>query len=60
MSCMSQIEKNCTSCPNCEKVASSHYEILSLFGFRNMSDGVTRVQSWCKECRKKSSKGVVN
>jgi|APSaa5957512535_1039671.scaffolds.fasta_scaffold11590_4 hypothetical protein len=40
-----------TYCPNCDKSASGHSEIVELFGLRLMSDGVTRVQSWCKECR---------
>lgn len=40
-----------TECPKCEKTAKGHEEVDELFGFRTMSDGKTRVQSWCKECK---------
>jgi len=48
-----------TSCPHCHKTSVGLSTILKKFGLRNMGDGTTRVQSWCKECRNKSSKGVV-
>jgi hypothetical protein len=40
-------------CPKCGKTATIHEELDRLFGYRNMSKGVSN-QSWCKECRKKS------
>lgn len=40
-----------TTCSNCDKPAEGEKEVDELFGFRKMSDGKTRVQSWCKECR---------
>ena len=39
-----------TKCPRCNKLAISQLEIEKQFGYRNM-DGVTRPQSWCKDCR---------
>jgi len=56
---MNFVEKDFTSCPNCPRVASNYDEIIRDFGFRTMGNGVIRVQSWCKECRKKSVKGVI-
>ncbi len=53
------VVKDPTSCPNCEKVAKGHHGIISLFGLRNMGDGTIKVQSWCIECRNKSSREVV-
>jgi len=44
-----------TSCPNCGLEASGHSEIVERFGLRLMEDGVTRVQSWCRECRSTGS-----
>ncbi len=41
-------------CPKCGKTATTHQELDSLFGYRNMPKGVSN-QSWCKECRKKSN-----
>lgn len=35
-------------CPNCNQ--EKH---LDEFGFRQMSDGTIRNQSWCSECRGK-------
>jgi hypothetical protein len=43
--------KDPTFCPNCGIDASGFSEISEKFGLRNMSDGITRVQSWCKDCR---------
>jgi hypothetical protein len=45
---------NSTLCPHCSKTATGLDSIIKNFGLRNMSDGVTRVQSWCKDCRNKS------
>ena len=42
-------------CPNCGKTAYGEDEIQKLFGYRNMGDGRTIPQSWCRECRKSSS-----
>lgn len=42
-------------CPSCHMVATGLRNIQPLFGFRNMADGVRRVQSWCRECRKESA-----
>jgi hypothetical protein len=53
------VKADSTTCPNCTKMAVSYDEILCDFGLRNMGDGTIRVQSWCKECRKNSAKGVV-
>ena len=53
-----QFIKNPTSCPSCQKVAVGYDAIIVDFGLRNMYDGVTRVQSWCRNCRKASYKGV--
>jgi len=41
-------------CPQCFKTAIGIDATIKLFGLRNMADGVTRVQSWCKDCRNKS------
>ena len=38
-------------CPKCGKESKSRQEIEKEFGFRNM-DGITRSQSWCRNCRK--------
>ncbi len=38
-------------CPKCNRTATSRQEIEEKFGFRNV-DGMTRPQSWCRECRK--------
>jgi len=50
---------NTTACPHCHKTSVGLDIIFKKFGLRNMGDGTTRVQSWCKECRNKSSKRVV-
>jgi len=47
-----------TLCPHCFKTAVGLDSILKDFGLRNMSDGVTRVQSWCKDCRNESREVV--
>ena len=51
-----QTIKDSTSCPHCEKTALGIDSIVRDFGLRNMSDGVTRVQSWCKDCRNESNR----
>lgn len=38
-------------CPNCGKTAHGKDEIEELFGYRNMGDGRTIPQSWCRDCR---------
>ena len=40
-----------TKCPKCQIVAIGNVDIERLFGFR-IIDGITRTQSWCRECRK--------
>jgi len=47
-----------TSCPHCFKTAIGVDSIIRDFGLRNMGDGTTRVQSWCRKCRKESCKVV--
>lgn len=42
-------------CPHCSKTAEGLDSVIKEFGLRNMDD-VTRVQSWCKDCRNKSQK----
>jgi hypothetical protein len=45
------------TCPNCKNVTATTYQALDdKFGFRNMDESSMRHQSWCRECRKKSSK----
>lgn len=53
-----QFIKETASCPNCQKVAVGYDSLIADFGLRNMGDGVIRVQSWCRNCRKASA-GVV-
>ena len=48
-----------TSCPHCPAIATGYDSIIRDFGLRNMGDGTTRVQSWCKKCRNELHKGVV-
>jgi hypothetical protein len=41
-------------CPCCGKTANGDLkEIESLFGFRNMENGKTIAQSYCRVCRSK-------
>jgi hypothetical protein len=48
-----EIESNeKAECPKCGKIAEGKEKIQELFGYREMRDGKTRTQSWCKECRK--------
>ena len=47
-----------TLCPHCSKTATGIDSIIKDFGLRNMDDGVTRVQSWCKDCRNESREEV--
>jgi len=53
--------KDSTSCPrpDCPATATGYDAIIRDFGLRNMGDGTTRVQSWCRKCRKESCKGAV-
>ena len=37
-------------CPKCGKIAKTRKDIEKIFGFRNI-EGITKPQSWCKECR---------
>lgn len=39
-------------CPHCFRRAYSEKAVDVEFGYRTMGDGVIRVQSWCRECRK--------
>ena len=39
-----------TKCPHCNKKANDFLQMLKLFGFRAMPDGI-HVQSWCRTCR---------
>jgi type III restriction enzyme len=41
-------------CPACNKIAHTGNDIEKQFGFRN-SEGITRPQSWCRQCRKSKS-----
>ena len=50
--------RDSTLCPHCLKTATGLDSIIKYFGLRNMDDGVTRVQSWCKDCRNKSQKEI--
>ena len=52
--------KDSTSCPrsHCHATATGIDAIIRDFGLRNMGDGITRVQSWCKDCRNKSQKVI--
>ena len=43
-------------CPKCGKQAATYQDLDKKFGFRNMDTNSMRNQSWCRECRKKSSK----
>jgi hypothetical protein len=47
-----------TSCPHCLGTASGQDSIVEDFGLRNMGNGITRVQSWCKKCRNESNRVV--
>jgi len=38
-------------CPKCAKTAESRQEVEREFGFRNIG-GMSRPQSWCRDCRK--------
>ncbi len=43
------------TCPHCKVVtAVTREELEEKFGLRNMNEDLTRNQSWCRECRKKS------
>ncbi len=53
---MVDIIKDPTGCPQCFQTAEGIDSIKSRFGLRKMADGVTRVQSWCKDCRKRKER----
>lgn len=53
------IIKDPAICPHCFRTATGHKSIIKIFGLRNMDDGTTRVQSWCKDCRKGATGGNV-
>lgn len=38
-------------CPCCGKQAHGEDEIEEIFGYRNMGDGRTIPQSYCRDCR---------
>ena len=46
-------------CPRCNKAAYFRNEIEKEFGYRNMG-GLTRPQSWCRECRKRQIKSAAS
>lgn len=54
-----QTIKDDTSCPHCNTFVNGLDQTLQYFGLRNMGDGTTRVQSWCKKCRNQSRKEVI-
>ncbi|WP_101009320.1 hemagglutinin [Nitrosotalea sinensis] len=56
---MKEVLKDPTSCPHCGTGTSGRSAIQSIFGLRSMGDGTVRVQSWCKKCRKNSSRKPV-
>lgn len=39
-------------CPRCDRRAYSEKAVKNEFGYRTMGDGIVRVQSWCRQCRK--------
>ncbi len=44
-------------CPKCKiEIAIDYQELEKKFGFRNIDQASMRNQSWCRECRKKSTK----
>ena len=43
------------ACPSCEIEAQGLESLDQVFGFRNMSDGKRRVQSWCRACRREDA-----
>lgn len=45
-------ELNYALCPRCFKEAQGKKRVVELFGLRNMGNGIIRVQSHCRECRK--------
>ncbi len=51
--------KDPAMCPHCFRTAAGHESIIKNFGLRNMDDGTTRVQSWCRDCRKRITGGNV-
>ena len=42
---------NSAKCPQCNKVATTHEEVVRDFGLRCHA-GITDAQSWCRECRR--------
>lgn len=50
----SKREDNTAVCPICRKNANGKKDIKVKFGYRNCQ-GTTRPQSWCKNCRSKST-----
>ena len=38
-------------CPQCNKVATTHDEVVKDFGLRRYA-GITDAQSWCRQCRR--------
>jgi hypothetical protein len=56
--CESKCVTTSALCPHCFKTAMGIDNTIKFFGLRNMVDGVTRVQSWCKDCRNDSPKEV--
>ena len=44
------------TCPHCGIDVKGVKKGEEVFGFRNMHDGIKRIQSWCRECRIRDSK----
>ncbi len=44
-------DENHAECPCCQKRAEGKIQIEKLFGYRNMGDGRTIPQSYCRDCR---------
>lgn len=44
-------DDNHAECPCCQKIAEGKVQIEKLFGYRNMGDGRTIPQSYCRDCR---------
>ena len=45
-------------CPRCYVEAKGTKKVIEFFGLRNMGNGIIRVQSHCRECRKESVREI--
>jgi len=50
------ISKITAKCPKCAKLVKGHEDVQKYFGFRIM-DGISKPQSWCRDCRKPKKSG---